>query len=163
WQTLPVSLITGEEGIAENYRDYMARLMGLSDPARAGQSLIMSSMGVAELDLNIFHETLDTIAIRRLAHRDSRLRNALFGPTTVCPMFFVYYPQRCYVEELPGTDGRRELVLSMLSEEMKIPLLRYRTGDFGRIFTYDEVVDILARCGYRLAPDLKLPFVAVAG
>src|SRR5262249_5603706 len=125
--------------------------------------LVMSSMGIAELDLNIFHETLDTIAIRRLAHRDAKLRRALFGDVTHCPMFFVYYPHRCYVEELATGGGQRELVLSMLSEEMKIPLLRYRTGDFGQIFAYGQVVEILARHGYRVAPDLKLPFLAVSG
>ena len=51
----------------------------------------------------------------------------------------------------------------MLSEDMKIPLLRYRTGDYGRIFEYDEIVQILARHGHTVAPDLKLPFVAVYG
>jgi len=164
WAGLPVSLITGEEGIAENYRDYVAGLIGVPDPGHAGGKLIMSSMGVAELDLNIFHETADTIAIRRLAHRDPALRKALFGDdATVCPMLFVYYPHRCYVEEVKGDGAQPELVLSMLSEEMKIPLLRYRSGDLGRIFTYDRMVEILAAHGYRVAPDLKLPFVAVYG
>ena len=164
WKKLPVSLIVGEEGIAENYRDYVAGLLGIDDPTRAGGKLVMSSMGVAELDLNIFHETPDTIAIRRLAHRDPALRRALFGDeATVCPMFFVYYPQRCYVEELPSGTATPELVISMLSAEMKIPLLRYRSGDLGRIFEQEQVIEILARFGHRLTPDLRLPFVAVYG
>src|SRR5205814_667277 len=110
WPSLPVNLITGEEGIAENYRDYIAGLIGIEDPSRKDGKLIMSSMGVAELDLNIFHETADTIAIRRLAHRDPALRRALFGDTaTVCPMLFVYYPHRCHVEELAGAGAQPEL------------------------------------------------------
>ena len=164
WKKLPVSLIVGEEGIAENYRDYVAGLLGIADPTRAGGKLVMSSMGVAELDLNIFHETPDTIAIRRLAHRDPALRRALFGDdTTVCPMFFVYYPQRCYVEELPTGKTEPELVISMLSAEMKIPLLRYRSGDLGRIFEPEQVTEILAGFGHMMKPDLRLPFVAVYG
>ena len=51
----------------------------------------------------------------------------------------------------------------MLSEEMRIPLLRYRSGDYGKTFSYREVVDTLRRCGYHIEPDLKLPFVAVSG
>jgi phenylacetate-coenzyme A ligase PaaK-like adenylate-forming protein len=163
WRTIPVNLITGEEGIAENYRDYMAKRIGSRLDGNSDK-FIMSSMGVAELDLNIFHETADTIHIRRLAHRDPALRKALFGDkTTACPMFFVYYPHRCYVEEHPTGQWQPELVLSMLSEEMKIPLLRYRTGDLGRIYTYEEVVRTLADFGHHRVPELKLPFVAVYG
>ena len=164
WRELPVSLITGEEGIAENYRSYMAHRLGISDPARRDGKLVMSSMGIAELDLNIFHETLDTIRIRRLAHQDPKLRRALFGDaSSICPMLFVYYPTRCYIEQHPSGNAEQELVLSMLSDEMKIPLLRYRTGDLGRIFQYEDMVRILREHGYSVAPDLKLPFVAVYG
>ncbi len=121
-------------------------------------------MGVAELDLNIFHETRASISIRRLAHADPNLRSALFGKNTrVCPMLFVYYPHRCYVEEIDSDEVNRELVISMLSAEMKIPLLRYRSGDFGRLITYDNMVDTLGRHDCSLQPDLKLPFVAVYG
>jgi hypothetical protein len=121
-------------------------------------------MGVAELDLNIFHETLDTINVRRLARQDPRLRRALFGDaSSACPMLFVYYPTRCYVEQFPSGHTEQELVLSILSEEMKIPLLRYRTGDLGRIFQHEDMIRIVREHGHSFAPDLKLPFVAVYG
>ena len=164
WPRLRVNLITGEEGIAENYRDYIGRLIGIADPSRPGEKYIISSMGVAELDLNIFHETLDTIVIRRLAHRDPALRRALFGSAArVCPMLFAYYPHRCFVETLADDEEPSELVISMLSEQMKIPLLRYRSGDIGRVFRYGEMVELLKSFGHAIAPDLKLPFVAVYG
>ena len=164
WTALRVHLITGEEGMAENYRTYVGSLLGIGDFDDPDQGIIMSSMGVAELDLNIFHETRETVQIRRLAHADPALRHALFGKgVDVCPMFFIYYPHRCFVEELPAPSEHRELALSMLSEEMKIPLLRYRSGDYGKLFSYHEVVETLARFGHRIAPDLKLPFVAVSG
>jgi phenylacetate-CoA ligase len=51
----------------------------------------------------------------------------------------------------------------MLSPEMKLPLLRYRAGDFGRLFSYAQVVGTLAAHGIDVAPDLKLPFIAVYG
>lgn len=164
WPKLPVSLIVGEEGISENYRTYMGRLVGIEDHSKRQAKMLGSSMGVAELDLNIFHETHDTIRIRRLAHEDANLRARLFGPDCrYCPMFFVYYPHRCLVEELERPDGDPELVLSMLSEQMRIPLIRYRTGDVGRVLTHRDVVTALQECGYDIKPDLKLPFVAVWG
>jgi phenylacetate-CoA ligase len=162
WRRHRLHLVTGEEGIAENYRSYIERLLGIEDPAHPDSALVVSSMGVAELDLNIFHETRDTIAMRRAAHRDPILREALFGSgIRACPMFFIYYPHRTLVEELPVAGGT-ELVISMLSEEMKIPLLRYRSGDFGS--THDhEAVRLAAEAAGLPAPDWKLPFVWVSG
>lgn len=160
WPKVPVHIITGEEGIAENYRTYLAARLGIDDMAAPGSRLVGSSMGVAELDLNIFHETRETIEIRRRAHADPALRAALFGADArVCPMLFVYYPHRCTVE----TSATGELVVSMLSAHMHIPLLRYRAGDLGRVYGYREMVDALGARGIDAAPDLKLPFVAVAG
>jgi phenylacetate-CoA ligase len=163
WPRLNVHLITGEEGIAENYRTYVAALLGV-DVDSADSRIVGSSMGVAELDLNIFHETRDTIRVRRLAHRDPSVRKALFGTDhAFCPMLFVYYPHRCFVEELPVQSRGSELVISMLSEEMKIPLLRYRSGDFGKVLGYDHVVRNLADLHHPMKPDLHVPWVAVEG
>jgi phenylacetate-CoA ligase len=162
WSRYRVHVVTGEEGIAENYRSYVEGLLGIDDPERPDSQLVMSSMGVAELDLNIFHETRDTVRMRRAAHRDTRLRAALFGADArLCPMFFVYYPHRTLVEELPAGDAT-ELVISILSEEMKIPLLRYRSGDHGRIHPHQPVRDAALAAGLQ-APDWKLPFVWVSG
>ncbi|PXX35321.1 hypothetical protein [Undibacterium pigrum] len=164
WPSVQLQIVTGEEGIAENYRSYIAELIGLSDFDNPNGKLIGSSMGVAELDLNLFHETRETIRIRRLAHRNPALRRALFGEDTrCCPMFFIYYPNRCYIETLDRDDQQQELVVSMLSEEMKIPLLRYRSGDCGALFDYEQVVAILREHDIGLTPDLKLPFIAVSG
>lgn len=162
WRRYRLHVVTGEEGIAENYRAYIEQRLGIEDPERPDSQLVVSSMGVAELDLNIFHETRDTIRLRRRAHRDPVLRDALFGPgTRECPMFFVYYPHRTFVEE-HGVEGGTELVISMLSEEMKIPLLRYRSGDFGRVHVHAHVRDAAIAAGLP-APDWQLPFVWVSG
>jgi phenylacetate-CoA ligase len=164
WHKLTTHVVTGEEGIAENYRTYLAALLGISDIDNPADDLIMSSMGVAELDLNIFHETREAMRIRRLAHRDPMLRHSLFGDNVrCCPMFFVRYPSRCFVETIDAGGGHDELVISMLSPEMKLPLLRYRAGDFGRLLSYRQVVATLRAHGLDIVPDLKLPFLAVYG
>lgn len=164
WHDIRVHLILGEESIAENYRTYMGDLIGIEDFGDRNGKVIMSSMGVAELDLNIFHETHDTMQIRRRAHVDATVRHALFGDDArFCPMFFIYYPHRSFVEECAVDSGPPEIVMSMLSVEMKLPLMRYRTGDRGRVYTHKQVVETLARAGYPSEPDLKLPFVAIFG
>jgi phenylacetate-CoA ligase len=164
WHKLAVHVITGEEGIAENYRTYLAELLGIDDIDNPADKFLGSSMGVAELDLNLFHETREAVRIRRLAHKNPALRESLFGTAVrFCPMFFVRYPHRCYVETIDVGRGHEELVISMLSPEMKLPLLRYRAGDFGRLFSYSQVVGTLAAHGVDLAPELKLPFIAVYG
>ena len=164
WKAGLFHFVTGEEGIAENYRSYIAGLLG-TDPEKPSGGIITSSMGVAELDLNIFHETPHTTLIRRLAHTNPALRHALFGEdVTVCPMLFVCHSHRTYIEELPLEGGRNELVISMLSPHLKIPLVRYKTGDIGRILSYQKVAKILKDFKVeKLTPDLKFPLVAVVG
>ena len=59
-------------------------------------------------------------------------------------------------------DG--ELLFSVLNDKARVPLMRYRTGDSGRLITYDRVMEVLREFGHpEMAPDLKLPFVAVYG
>lgn len=164
WKKGVFHLVTGEEGIAENYRNYIGSLLGtdFNDPSRG---MIGSSMGVAELDLNIFHETKDTINIRRAASKDKKLKEALFGKAiNACPMFFVYYPHRTYIEELLDLEGNSQIIISMLSKRMKIPLIRYKTGDMGKILTFGKVKSILRENGHHnLVPELKLPMIAIYG
>ncbi len=167
WARRRTHWIAGEEGIAENWRSYMAQLTHVQIGS-ATQPLIGSSMGIAELDLNLFHETPQTIQIRRWAHVDPKLRAALFGPEArVCPMFFVSYPHRTFLETLPApgeaTEAPGELVVSMLSPALKLPLLRYRTGDLARLFRFSDVARVLNEHGHRLDPGPELPFVAVYG
>jgi phenylacetate-CoA ligase len=165
WKSGTFHIVAGEEGIAENYRTYLAGLLGV-DFENPQKGMIGSSMGIAELDLNIFHETRDTIKIRRLAHIDADLRHALFGEDAkICPMLFVYYPHRTYIEELSSEyAGHHQIMISMLSPRMKIPLIRYITGDTGRLLPYNMVRDILRRLGYeKLLPELKLPLIAIYG
>ena len=153
WTRLNLHLIIGGEPIAENYRSYMAGLLGIVDLEDPQCRLIASSMGVAELDLNIFHETRETIRIRRFAHRNAAFRKSLFGNIAFCPMLFVSYPLRCFVEDVPATGGRRELVVSMLSPDLKIPLLRYRTGDLGVAIPLVSMVEQCSAAGLSVRSD----------
>jgi phenylacetate-coenzyme A ligase PaaK-like adenylate-forming protein len=68
------------------------------------------------------------------------------------------------LETTESNDGIQELVFSMLSQSLLIPLMRYNSKDAGRIFTYYHMREVLNRHGYsHLCPELKLPMVAVGG
>jgi phenylacetate-CoA ligase len=167
WATLNVSFITGGDFLTEPMRRYLEWLTELNF-AKVGGRVLISTMGVAELELNMFHETRQSVLIRRLAYDDVEFRKALFGEaslTQVCPQFMHYYPHRIFLEtdtENGHDDG--ELLFSVLNDKARVPLMRYRTGDSGRLITYDRVMEVLREFGHlEMIPDLKLPFVAVYG
>ena len=123
-------------------------------------------MGAGELGVNLFHETPETIRIIRRAYRDPGLRQALFGDgLTHTPHFFVYYPMRSFVEELPlaGWPGG-DLAVSHTALDLPLPLIRYRTGDVVRLISYRRLEEILGRHAPALSlPGLRLPCAAMFG
>src|SRR3989344_6131152 len=157
WKSLPVSLIAGEDSFPENYRDYMCDLLGVEDTVPT-KKFVGSSMGVAELDINLFHETFDTVRLRQLAEQDETFRRALFGDVPHLPMLFHYYPHRTYLEESP--EG--EVIVTMTSPYLKIPLIRFNAKDRGRVISYRSLERVLGEQGRKdLLPKLHMPLVAV--
>ncbi len=134
WSALRVNFVIGEETFAETFRDYLGRCCHI-DPDNPEGGLIASSMGTGELGLNLFFEMRETIALRRLCRHDRNCRRQLFaheGKTV--PMLFVYDPLRCHVEIVePDANGIGEIAVSLLGNRHPLPLLRYRTGDIGRL------------------------------
>lgn len=164
WEKFKISFISGEDWFSESFRSYLGHLIGI-DPDHPKDRLIGTTMGVAELDLNLFHESKYTVQIRRRIQENKELRHELFGnDCTVAPILFHYYPHRVYLEALPENSNDKELVFSMLSSHMLVPLMRYNSKDRGWIFKYRQLEAILAKYGYQnLTPDIKLPCVAVGG
>ena len=165
WAGLNTSVVTGGEGFSESWRTYMSALIGIKDPDRPSDRFVASSMGIGEVDLNVFHEIPDTIRIVRAAYRYRPLRHALFGDTVdVPPLFFVYYPMRTFVEEIPVPGSPvGELAISLLSPDIRNPLLRYKTGDRVKVLPYRDLEKILAQHGGIPAPALHMPIVMVFG
>ncbi len=160
WRRVPVSIVTGEDSFPESYRDYMGGLLGISHDTLPIPRLIGSSMGIAEIDLNLFHETPDTIRIRRFAEKNEEFRRALFGrdiPYT--PMVFHYYPHRTYLEV---NESHEITTTTTTYTPADIPLIRYNTKDRGATLSYSRLRDILKSFGRKdLLPALKLPLVLV--
>jgi len=166
WEKHRVHLIIGEETFGEHYRNYLADHFHLNADDPAG-GMIGSSMGVAELGLNLFYETPQTIRLRRLAQANPEFFAALFGlspEAASLPMLFVYNPLRCHVETVGADDaGYGELTVSMNDLEVALPLLRYQTGDIARLFSPQDIARACERTGLPPPGNLTLPIIALKG
>jgi phenylacetate-CoA ligase len=164
WRYIIINVITGGEFIAESFRSYLGHLLGIDfeDPE---SGIIAVNMGLSELSLSIFSENFQTIQLRRMAHKDHNFRQALFGDgAKLCPLIMQYFPQQTFLETVPSQQGIPELVVSTISENVKIPLIRYKTGDMVRTLSYTEMKNILKDLGQEsLLPEFHLPFGIIWG
>ena len=158
WRRLRVHLVIGGEFIAENMRTYLAHLLG-TDPADAEQGRIFLNMGLTELGISLFRDAPNPTRLRRAAQKDQALRYALFGEgTRVCPEVLHYDPRETFVESLADDAGVPRIVVSVLDPARKLPLLRYDTGDMGRVLSHDHLAQVLDEHGYgSLVPEFHLP------
>lgn len=119
-----INMVIGEETFQEPFRNYLSQRLGI-DHRQTGAPLLGSSMGVGELGLNLFFETPETIAFRRVWHE----RN----PWHRQPVVFCYNPLRSWVEvNAPDEQGVGDLLITMMDKRCTIPLPRYQTGDRAR-------------------------------
>ncbi len=141
WKYLPLSIIVGGEWIPESYRSYLEGIVG--------HQRVYSSMGMAELGLNYFYETDETLILSRLLFEDRRLLKMLFGDFDFCPMLFVCDEEEIYVETIKETDDALESILiTTVNIERVLPLIRYRTGDKGKKLSRIEINNALRAAGY---------------
>jgi phenylacetate-CoA ligase len=138
WESLLVNVIVGEEPLAENARKYLEGLLGV-DIARPETGIIASSMGVAELGLNLFSEVPPPavlVILRRALHENAALRRGILGDAEYVPSFFAYDQQRIFVE----FDDAGRLLITTLDLRLRLPLIRYATGDCGYFLKLPESV-----------------------
>jgi phenylacetate-CoA ligase len=132
WGRYRLNAILGEETFPESFRDYLADTLRVSLDAADG-GLIASSVGVAELGLNLFYETRETIALRRKCRRDPDVLERLLGRADALsslPTFVAYNPLRCFVEVVAQDQyASGDLLVTVLDRGAPVPLMRYRTGD----------------------------------
>jgi phenylacetate-CoA ligase len=138
WSDYNVRIIVGEESFPETYRTYMASLIS-KDIDRAEEIIVGSSMGISEIGLSVFQESIDTIRIRRKLDGQPELRKKYFGDVSFTPMIFNYIPMSVYVEEEKKEgDDFPEFVFTPLSLKRRLPLIRYNSHDKGMHVEPDE-------------------------
>lgn len=164
WEEIKVNLITGGEYIPETWRSYISRLLHV-DPENPENGIVAVNMGLSELTLSVLSENPELIKLRGHLCENVSLRNDLFGmPVSTPPVMMQYFPQQTWLENISDIEGMPQLVVSMLEPELKIPLIRYNTGDCVKLRSYHEVKEILGDYDLlHLIPKFNLPFGIVMG
>ena len=83
----------------------------------------------------------------------------MFGDAPYVPMLFHYNPVQVYLEEANG-----ELLFTTMDKKRMMPLVRYSSGDQGRIVNHEALIHHLNEAGQgHLRPHWGLPIVALDG
>lgn len=155
-KALHMRLFFAAEAFSERFRDYLAKKVGMKNIYRD----TLNVYGTADIGAMAF-ETPTAILVRRLATRNRKVCESIFGEIHKMPTLAQYNPSFVSFE---APDG--EILLTGYSA---MPLVRYAVGDHGGVLSYDEVEARLADAGIHLKKEAKkcgvpiyeLPFVFV--
>jgi phenylacetate-CoA ligase len=124
---MPVKLFLAGEGFPESWRSYVCTRIG------GGPEAAVSIFGSADAGLMGF-ETPRSIALRRAAAADERVRSRLFSQDRV-PALVNFVPTHRYFESVEGR--------LLLTADRAAPLIRYDTADFGGVLPSDAIDEVL--------------------
>ena len=159
----PLHLVAGGDYVAASYKSYMKTLIN-PRPAPALPNRLVSVMGMSEFGVATFFETPGVSELQRRALRNGALAKALSGPYRTVPQLFQYDPFTTFVEARRDETGEYRLVMTNLNTHSELPLIRYDTGDLGRVFSHADIIRLLEDLGETAPPfRLPLPIVAATG
>ena len=152
-----LNALVGGEGMTEGLRDY---LLGAFQK-------VFSGYGASDLEIGIAGETPLSVAIRRLARDDKKVRETLFGADSRLPMLFQYNPLMHFVE----INDKREVVITITRPSVLSPRIRYNIHDEGGIGRFDEIAANLPAAGHDVGEMetqidgqiIRLPFLWIYG
>ncbi len=159
WKKLNVKFLGAGEGFSENWRDFLLKLAGQSDPLRT----IINIYGSADCGLMGF-ETPLSIAIHRETNTNHELNRRLFASERN-PYLYQFDPTLRFIETVDN-----QIVMTM---DAVMPLIRYNIHDHGNTLSYAFALEVMAE----FAPDFlkqleqeqvdtqqwHLPFVYIFG
>jgi len=163
WKKLNVKLGLGGERYSEEWREYMANILGIKDRELLG---ISGGYGAADIGMSIAREYPITVLVRKLAFEDSDLAEDLFGEDSVLPSLMQYNPASVFIEEV-----NQEVVFTTRSGFYPV---RYNIHDRGGVISFEQilkiletrnynVIDLLESYGYSRQQIWQLPFFYVFG
>lgn len=155
---LNMRLLTAAEPYTENFRTYLAEKAGVRNLYRD----TMNVYGSADIG-TMASETPISILLRRLAARNRKLFQGMFGGIVKVPTLAQYNPAFISFEAL---DGKL-----LLTGDSALPLVRYDIGDRGGVMSFAEATAMADGQGIDLKKEIKkagiadcvseLPFVYV--
>lgn len=151
-------LLFAAEAFTENFRDHLAKKVGLENPLTDAINIY----GSADIGTMAF-ETPISILARRLALKDEKLFADIFGGTTKTPTLAQYVPEFVSFEAPNGEI--------LISGNSALPLFRYSIGDHGGVYTFRDFIERYKMHGIDLLKEARtagihkqvyeLPFVYV--
>ena len=149
WSQHAIKLVLAGEVFSEEWRDLLARRLGMGDPVYDSASLY----GTADAGV-LGNETPLSILIRRFFAGRPDLVRELFGDSRL-PTLVQYDPSSRFFEDQDGT--------LLFSGDSGVPLIRYHIADQGGLVSSTDMQDYCARHGFTPKFDNNLPFVFVFG
>lgn len=123
WKRYHVAAIYGGEGVSEGMRRELLRYY----------SDVVGSYGASDLEINIAHESLFTIALRQALEEDEHLRGTLLQQNRgIIPMVFQYNPYDYLME----TNDKGELLVTICRLQNLSPRVRYNVHDLGHVLPF---------------------------
>ncbi len=158
WSKLNLKLMFAAEGFSEQWRDYMLKKTGASNPLKSSTNIY----GTADAAI-MGMETPLSILLRRVLLKKGKLKD-FFGDNRQ-PTLVQYDPTQRFFEKVGS-----ELVFTANSG---IPLIRYNIHDNGNILTYSQVKTAIESTGTTISKELnkydakefdwQIPFVYLFG
>ena len=161
-----VQCIAGGDYVPLSFKQYMSPLLNPSAETEVQrQNRIYNVMGMAEFGVGVFFETTRTAGIRSAVSTHKNVAQKIAPNRDTIPQIFQYNPFSTFVENLVNSDGDSTLVLTNLSKQSQLPLIRYHTGDTGRVFPFDTFCEEIKECSNvsRTVVEFPFPFVAAVG
>jgi len=127
--------LTAGDKFTEEWRDAFLKLLKVKN-----QKHIISIYGSADAGV-LGYETPFSIALRRASLENQGLYRALFDEELILPALIQYDPKHIFFETI-----KNELIFTANTAN---PLIRYNIHDEGKIFTMNEIRDIVRK--YKLS------------
>jgi phenylacetate-coenzyme A ligase PaaK-like adenylate-forming protein len=159
--TTKIHFIIGGEYASEHLRQYLYNLINPHAPSgnAHSQNHVLLSMGFSEFGVSIFFETPSIAALRSaLFHSGVRPQDLFGSACSFMPQIFQYNPLSTFIESVDSADGNSSLVLSSLHRDADVPLIRYRTGDTGLVFSHDDIYSLFKSAGIDAPIPIEFPF-----
>lgn len=160
WSEYQLSAVVGGASASDSLITYMRSLMNGGVVAPHAPNLVLQTMGITEVALNIFGSTPDLIHLRHVIQSDGALQRQLFGMVgDATPEIMYHMAEHVHLEIVDQDEnGVGDIVLTHTDTSIPTPLIRYRTGDKGRIIPHQMLSSIVLGL-----PVLPFTIVAVYG
>jgi len=158
FKKINLNFMLGGEAMPENLRDKIYELIGKKINYKDKKGNVYSGFGASDIGVVGATETFESVYIRKLSSKNSKLAKLLFKQTTNIPMIFQYNPIKYHIY----TNSNGELIFTILEKSI-LPLVKYNLKDIGGVVSYNGMKSVLKECNIDMDIQLPFPFVYVYG